>query len=401
MSSFKNFFNLYLEAVKLPIRDEKKFFKFVKRRYNFIKESWEKIKDFREHHKEDFQDYVDEIKHSTGDIDNLFYYLDVLLEKNGSLERAMDTWNWINQLPGRYVSLKHPYLKENLENIFNRYFGNLGDGVIRYSYDNRVEEILNHIKRGFRVDQYEEYEETKNCFKKLGLLLEHVQEFMVKIRDWVNRSNIDYEWNKREEDHRYRDSKRYPIEPPDMESVEIAYHASISAKKIYENGFDPISKTKGGIGGANVKNGISFTFDLYHAKEIARCLKICWMIANDKMKWPALYRYMKDSPYSEGYDIESVMDGFHRSWGKDKHPSESKETMLRIFSKFLWLSEMYNPVFFGIDYKDFIEILQTVFYSDIGVLKCEINTEKGEFIPSMAEIRITPENVREILSFIS
>lgn len=73
-----------------------------------------------------------------------------------------------------------------------------------------------------------------------------------------------------------------------IEPVETLYHATVNAVELFRTGFKTDYKhSVEGIGGSNLDNAgnpaVSFTSDLYVAKEVARCLKEAIMIAKGQL----------------------------------------------------------------------------------------------------------------------
>lgn len=196
--------------------------------------------------------------------------------------------------------------------------------------------------------------------------------------------------------------------PDDLQDVEIAYHASINAKEIYQNGFrkslEGEAKSKG-IGGSNIDNGISFTLDLYHAQGIASVLKTAWLIAHKKYTIRNLMEHLRTFPSRNDSPEEAIQQAisvYQRATSSNVYPPTNEYQLFELYEKALWFMDTYNPVFFGIDRKEFIDNLKNIPYSNIGIIKAHVKTTGShfEYLESMAEIRIKPEDVVSLDQFI-
>lgn len=202
------------------------------------------------------------------------------------------------------------------------------------------------------------------------------------------------------------DEKLYPnydrgVMTMDLNDIEEVYHASINAKDIYENGFDIKGKHGGGLGTGNQPREISFTLDLYVAKEISKSLKICWLIANNQYKWRDFINYLEDKRDPK-FSVKHIL---HQLWENgsldENHKPNGIAGFLEAYTKSFYFVQGYNPGYAFLDYNKFEEMLKSIPYNNIGIVKCNIKTEGKSFKTSEMEIKVYPEDVIEVTEFIS
>ena len=180
---------------------------------------------------------------------------------------------------------------------------------------------------------------------------------------------------------------------PESEKVETLYHASVDAKRIYQRGaFDPKIPEGKGLGGAtnDKKNNpaISFTSDLYVAKEIARTLKEAIMIAR---------REVSAADILDWSQRHGVIDDVKRTFESTYGLIDSKKTehVMQLFRLYLTFHKTrYNPVFFG-DMDRLMREFKKLKTSDVGVLKCQVDmTDPAiSYHPAEHEYRVQPASV--------
>jgi hypothetical protein len=180
---------------------------------------------------------------------------------------------------------------------------------------------------------------------------------------------------------------------PESEDVETLYHASIDAKPIYRRkAFDTKVPEAKGLGGSQGdrrgRPAISFTSDLYVAKEIARALKESIMIARGEVKAADIL------DWSRRHGIYDDVDRNFKTTYGPLDPKKPVHTMdlYRIYLTFH--KTRYNPVFFG-DMEKLLRTLKTHKVSDVGVLACRINMRDKDiaYLASMHEYRVPPTAV--------
>lgn len=187
------------------------------------------------------------------------------------------------------------------------------------------------------------------------------------------------------------------LEHKGIENVETLYHASTNAKEIFKNGFKKGITTQEveGIGGHNKDNAgnfaVSFTADLYIAKEIARCLKEAVLIAQGKIDIYDLKTLAMQAGVAETIDL---------NWPVySKEENLEKLTINQVFDYYrfyLSYSDRYDPVFF--DSSNLMAVLKNKSIENVGILVCKVNmTDKNiKYLESMEEFRVAPESVISI-----
>lgn len=170
------------------------------------------------------------------------------------------------------------------------------------------------------------------------------------------------------------------------------YHATTNAKEISLLGFKSAMPDSEGLGGSTAIThgtpGISFTSDLYVAKEIARCLKEVILISKG---------------YLDGYDILSwstIPDQIAEANRKvnGKNDLISPEGSLDLYKIYLFLEpKRYDPLFM-IHSSKMIEIFKNKNEEDVGIIQATVNLipNKYKYFDSMHEFRVLPEDVISI-----
>lgn len=239
----------------------------------------------------------------------------------------------------------------------------------------------------------------------------------------------------------------------EMGDVETLYHASVKAKELYRDGFSdtmPAESASAGLGGSQSLGsgkgrGISFTEDLYVAKEIARVFKEVAMIARGEVPASTVLEWVKRSPhtkkiiewYQQNYmpcGRECIMDDrnpvrFYKQVLNDEHLDDVKagraeydprkstkrvpvdvgeaypspEGTMGLYLSYLNFSGRYDPKFFGVGGpRGLVKRFKGLNPRDIGFIKATVNTAhpdatygKGE-----REVRVPPEAVLSVDKFI-
>lgn len=133
----------------------------------------------------------------------------------------------------------------------------------------------------------------------------------------------------------------------EIQKLEKMYHASVHARKLAQTGFSlnmPDESGSAGLGGSQSagggRKGISFTEDLYVAKEIARVFKEVAMIARGEVTWPQVAEWVK-----RGGKEAKVMAHFEDYRASDWSPVERT---MGLYLSYLNFSGRYDPKFFGV-----------------------------------------------------
>jgi len=184
---------------------------------------------------------------------------------------------------------------------------------------------------------------------------------------------------------------------PASEDTETLYHATVDGKNLFKNGFDPKGPPgERGIGGGQEKvNGvktISFTSDLYIAKEIAKSLKEVIGIANGEIKLRHVLEWLDGTEYKD-----AVLKGAQGSWGPMK---DEPKWVYELYRWYLSYAEgakkhrRYNPLYFGVG----IETFKGLDHKNVGVLVCTVNmrAEGIKYLAAMHEYRVPPTAVLSV-----
>ena len=190
---------------------------------------------------------------------------------------------------------------------------------------------------------------------------------------------------------------RDTIEPerPASEDVEPLYHASIYARQLYRKGFDEKPRGTAGIGGST--EGISFTSDLYVAKEVMRSLKEAIMIAKGQVHWDEIMDWAR----REG--IKHELDKYFRPDLRDpRFDKRDPRKVMDLYKAYLTFSESeggrYNPLFF----MENLDAFRRANSRNVGVVVADVDMTDPEirYLAAMHEYRVPPRAVLEISKLI-
>lgn len=323
-----------------------------------------------------------------------YYFNDVFGRRwmNNDIQRFIEECNSIadkfkNDSMFDYIkSAEGPEFREALRYLFNRLGYTLED----------LERLNNHIHRDI-VDTFEyadsHIEDYKNPQESPGyyeyyLKLKKVPELSQSILDYYK-----HYYNGLKETIRMRTA---PIisgrddNPPETEDEEILYHATINADKIYNEGFIKEDVKTEGIGGSTEtksgKKGISFTSDLYIAKEVARCLKEVIMIANGEISANDILEWSNDK--------DKILKSVKSTYGKLN--LEDPNDIFKIYNNYLWLDKRYNPLFFGIS--DIVSMFGGKNPNQVGIIAAKVNMKNPDisYHVGMLEYRVPSEAIIKI-----
>lgn len=173
---------------------------------------------------------------------------------------------------------------------------------------------------------------------------------------------------------------------PETEDVEVLFHTTAYKKEVLRKGFkkEP-PQGRVGLGGSDIEKRISFTSDLYIAKEISRCLKEAIMIARNEVKWTQIVDWMK-------------REHINPKKCPHKFPPENLGDVFHLYQCYLALSKIReNPVFFSNAVKVMKEFSKRK-QSDVGILKCKVAVKDPgvEYFPGESEFRVPPKAVLDI-----
>lgn len=181
---------------------------------------------------------------------------------------------------------------------------------------------------------------------------------------------------------------------PASEKVETLYHASVNAAELAQKGFRPGTHRVEGLGGSN-EGRISFTSDLYIAKEIGRTLKIAVMIAKGQVKAKDILEWSR----SEGIR-DRVVSTFEGNYGRGQS-MDTPGRVMQLYEAYLGHSSTYNPVFMG-DQNRLMQRLKGKNYRSVGVIAAEVDMTHPDIThyPAEREYRVPPEAVLKIVKLL-
>ncbi len=190
-------------------------------------------------------------------------------------------------------------------------------------------------------------------------------------------------------------------EMPKSEKVETLYHATIAADAIKAKGFDPKPTSTKGLGGSNTDKcgnpGISFTSDLYVAKEVMRGLKEAILIANGKVR----LRHILD--WAERGGFTGIKDTARKERWKD-NPRDTFEA----YKLYMGLAgnmhnpfkrKRYDPAFFG---SSMLKALKGENPRKVGIVVAKVNMADPciSYFRAMEEYRVHAGAVLDIVKVI-
>ena len=275
-------------------------------------------------------------------------------------------------------------------NLVNTIINNLKeiiDGVrktkieFQKDLDNKQERIDGELKY-FNQEYYPNID--KNSYRKLFDII-HIFDNIV--------SNIE------EAIPKFQSLNRPFNSPPEREDVEILYHTTINADKIFSQGFQKDWKGEG-LGGSNSDKmgnpSVSFTSNLYVAKEIARCLKEGIMIARGQIDGEDILNWA----IQDGI-IENVEDLMKSIWGKVDN--NDPKSVFNLYRSYLAYSRpganfRYNPYFVN----NIVDILKEKDQHNVGILAAEIDmTDPAiDYAPGMDEYRVPVRAIKKIVKIL-
>lgn len=186
---------------------------------------------------------------------------------------------------------------------------------------------------------------------------------------------------------------------PASDKVETLYHTSVNARRIYTKGFDPVVPKTEGLGGSQEdksgKPAISFTSDLYIAKEIMRTLREAILVAKGQVKAQHILEWAERAGIKD-----DVMDSFRSIRGTP----DFKKTfhVVELYRIYLTYAESkgklrYNPLFFG-DMEALMRQFKGMNPRDVGILVCSVDMTDPNisYLASMHEYRVNPKAVISI-----
>lgn len=440
MKSFKEYY--ICEAFLLPPRNFLLFLKNTKKKLEEWQKSVQPLLDEYKKYKDDeeFEDAIDRVFREIDyrDVEDLVKWASLKKSTHGDLiTKYNDDYDWFVRM-WEAEEKTAQYWTSCINSIIHTFRaevkGEYGAAINFKNFDdlvNRLDERRKNIEGSFEDEaEYRGYPKEQITF--VLNLIEKLQELKSIIFDIYKKLYAYENRPRREEDEPFREPK---------EDVEIMYHASVSATQLKEKGFQKEFKKEAsmGLGGSNsIKRGkeyhdnaISFTYDLYIAKEIARCLKETVMIAKGEVKWTDIREWSeKEKIWDKVWDYAKSSHGWmtpdefkspeyqERVARIKKHnethpksqmtyhepPEWTPYNVFLIYRYYLtFTKKRYDPLFFGTDEK-FINFMTTVNYSDVGVIEAKVDLSgdkvEGAHMIGEKEIRVLPEQVLEITRII-
>ena len=254
------------EIIQSPIRE---FDKYLKLRLNdalYLKEYGEKVKAEWDNLENSYTDDMKDIWYS---IDN---YSPIGGEKVRALEYFLRNFSRILDVDGFINSIEY----------MQKYDAKKGMGWIldKFKYMDRIHYITD-VQEIFdnNFDDIEPsimewgFESGNHAVKKFMEMLSHAKSMMPKINkilEMKEKLETQLSIMDKMSAAQWGDGKYVP----DHDDVETLYHATAYVNEIARNGFSAEPpQERSGVGNYGNQHNISFTHDLYVAKEISRCLK--------------------------------------------------------------------------------------------------------------------------------
>lgn len=180
-------------------------------------------------------------------------------------------------------------------------------------------------------------------------------------------------------------------------NTQTMYHATANATTLMKSGFKTnINQEVEGLGGQNTDSAgqaaISFTVDLYVAKEVARTLKEAIMIAKGQVTGEDVLSLAAH----EGIEKEIIQGSFVRT--AQEIIDGAPDVVFEAFKAYLATSrKRYDPVYIGSS-KKLMGLMRTKNEEDVGVLVCtvDVTNQNIKYLHSMEEYRVPPSAVVSI-----
>lgn len=181
---------------------------------------------------------------------------------------------------------------------------------------------------------------------------------------------------------------------PPTEDEEILYHATTNVSDLVSNGFRTEWEANQGLGGSTSidkidEKGVSFTTDLYVAKEIARCFKELIMIAKGEITRAQLLNWMDDK------DRARVLKSM-----KEVHGNSTLDTpadVVNLYKVYLFLTKRYDPLFMPSSDK-LVDIFSKLSPDNVGIIKAKVNMRHPgiAYFSGMHEYRVSPSAILSV-----
>jgi hypothetical protein len=216
------------------------------------------------------------------------------------------------------------------------------------------------------------------------------------------------------------------IRHPSITRYETLYHASVVARKLYQQGFDNEVPEQAGLGGSQGTQqgkGTSFTYDLYVAKEVSRSLKELVMISKGVLKAREIYDWakrdgvldalvnIKDTLLDVSYDFvyrKGEWRIINRITGEPVSPNKAFDTPVktaRLYKQYLLVmgqaGKRYDPLIMHVD--RVVPVLSRVNPKDIGIVVVTVDMSHPDIlhIGHERELRVPSEAIVSVDQFIT
>ena len=353
--------------ITVPPRDFKRYLQMFGKRVKALKEAAAKMERVYEH-------------------EDARYWLDDSTQRDFDPQSAM---SWLKLLADKVEYLS------GLDGAIDLYRDQYGG----------VKKVIGWAE-GASEDAQDHADRVEREAKKIRENKPELDENFEYYKDYVPRDLVDavYWLGSREWQTLYKMLKEAPerikalltqLTPPETEKVETLYHASVDAKPLLRSGFNPKGKGGMGLGGSTEtdsgKAAISFTYDLYIAKEIARTLKEGVLVAHGKVSPREVLGWAEKAGFKDKVVETARQTYFNRGIWED--PSKRVEHAMAYWYAYLAYAgragKRYNPVFWT-GPKDLIPQFKRVKYGDIGVLVADVNMEDPDitYVPAEREYRV-------------
>ena len=192
---------------------------------------------------------------------------------------------------------------------------------------------------------------------------------------------------------------------PSSADVEKLFHASVNAKGIARAGFSREVPEAGGLGGSQTtkggfsSKGVSFTSDIYVAKEIARSLREASLIAHGKVKGADIFEWADRA--GVGAKVRKNFQDEHQGRAAPKTPGEIMATYAAYLHFAGWEGKRYNPLYV-VNFAKFMQSMKRINPEGIGIVVAHVDMNNPDiaYFPSMHEYRVPVDAIVSVDQFI-
>lgn len=346
-----------------------------------------------------------------GDKEDKEYYFSSILKSTDSREISFWNYHEFNYLKRLITNAFKPYsetVSENIEHLFGLIADPKTDMFTYYKFIGYIKQTLvfyvEKLEEGAKYFEtmasisIDDYNESYNDYKEFFISnpVAPMKEFGQEVLEHISLLKTFYipklerilQMQGRYDDEQVKHKTA---------DVETLYHATVNATTLATTGFKTNYKQSvEGLGGANTdKAGIpsvSFTADLYIAKEIARCLKEIIMIAKRQLDF-----YDIDTMAMQEGTSDEIKKGFPWYSREENVKNATPVEVFNFYRYYLSYSKVrYDPWF--VDTSNLMNVMKNKNVEDVGVLVCKVDmTDPNiKYLYSMEEYRINPKNILSI-----